>query len=228
MLCVFRLIFHRVLILLLSYTVLGTLYNRYVLQLRGFDQIPQFSIESMKYHSREAADWIKDIMSAYNIGGTGEILPYDSQGVGTTNPVSHHNQTSEEFNINQNNTLVRPQLSTPRSPPRSDMNPVSHHAQMQTEIQRSRSSVQVTPKTSPKQPHLQLSTRRVDLGSRGPTQEEREFLLGHDEEEDELKDKSTPITFTAAHLHAEDSVNATPQSDCGNANVAAIRGQGSK
>ena len=227
MFCVPRLIFHRVLILLLSYTVLGTLYNRYVLQLRGFDQIPQFSIESMKYHSRETADWIKDIMSAYNIGGTREILPHDSRGVGATNPVSHHNQTSEEFNINQNNTPFRPQLSTPGSPPRSDMNPVSHHAQVQTEIQRSRSSVQVPLKTSPKQSHPQFSSRRVDLGSRGPTQEEREFLLGHDEEEDELKDKSTPITFTA-HPHAEDSVNVTPQSDCGNANVAAIRGRNSK
>lgn len=40
----------------MTYTALGTLYNRYVLQLRGFDQIPQFSVESMKYHAREATD----------------------------------------------------------------------------------------------------------------------------------------------------------------------------
>ena len=176
----------------------------------------------MKYHSREAADWVKDIMSTYNIGGTQEILPHDPRGVGATNPVSHHNQTSEELNINQDNTLLRPQLSTPHLPPRSDMNPVSHHAQMQTKTQQSRSSGQVPPKTSLKQPYPQ--SRRADLGNRGPTQEEREFLLGHDEEE--LEDKLTPITFTAAHPHAEDLVNATPQPDCGNANMAAIRSRG--
>ncbi len=34
----------------MAYTVLGVLYNRFVLQLRGFDQIPQFSVESMNYH----------------------------------------------------------------------------------------------------------------------------------------------------------------------------------
>ncbi|KAJ3544610.1 hypothetical protein NMY22_g2724 [Coprinellus aureogranulatus] len=55
--------------LLAAYTVLGTLYNRYVLQLRGFDQIPQFSLESMKYHTSEAIDWLKDIAATLDIPG---------------------------------------------------------------------------------------------------------------------------------------------------------------
>lgn len=172
----------------------------------------------MKYHAREATNWVKDITSAYNVGGTRQILPYDSRGAGVTNPVSHHSQTSGELNINQNNTFIRPQVSTPRSPSRSGANPVSHHAQMQTEIQQSQSSAQAPPQTS----HNQLFTsRRVDLDNRGPTQEER-FLLEYDEE-GEPEDKSPPITPAAAPLHAEDSASATSRLDCGN---AASQGRG--
>lgn len=87
------------------YTVLGTLYNRYVLQLRGFDQIPQFSIESMKYHSSEALDWLKDIAANLDIpgnnntahsrsgsGGGGRPPWSASSGPRTPNPVSHQAQ----------------------------------------------------------------------------------------------------------------------------------------
>src|SRR5271154_2003082 len=96
------------LVLLMTYAVLGTLYNRYVLQLRGVDQIPQFSIESMRYHGSEALDWIKDIITGLDIGGRRSGgTPYGglpssglpsgglpSGGLRTPNPVSHHSQTS--------------------------------------------------------------------------------------------------------------------------------------
>ncbi|KIJ97047.1 hypothetical protein K443DRAFT_681833 [Laccaria amethystina LaAM-08-1] len=93
------------LVLLMTYTVLGTLYNRYVLQLRGFDQIPQFSVESMKYHGSEAWNWISDIISGLDIGGGGlnrpgptsastpSGLPFSANSIVTPNPVSHHAQT---------------------------------------------------------------------------------------------------------------------------------------
>ncbi|KAF5375607.1 hypothetical protein D9757_008549 [Collybiopsis confluens] len=55
-------------VLVMLYLVLGTLYNRYILNLRGFDQIPQFSLEAMKYHSREALDWFRDLMSQFYEG----------------------------------------------------------------------------------------------------------------------------------------------------------------
>ncbi|KAF5338304.1 hypothetical protein D9758_015747 [Tetrapyrgos nigripes] len=43
------------------YLTLGTLYHRYVLKLRGFDQVPQFSIQAARYHIRDMwdVDWRK-------------------------------------------------------------------------------------------------------------------------------------------------------------------------
>jgi cation-dependent mannose-6-phosphate receptor len=40
------------------YLIFGTIYDRYVLHLRGIDQIPQISIASMTY----PLDWLKDIV----------------------------------------------------------------------------------------------------------------------------------------------------------------------
>jgi hypothetical protein len=40
-----QLTFHKFSAFLMAYAVLGTLYNRYILRLRGVDQIPQFSIQ---------------------------------------------------------------------------------------------------------------------------------------------------------------------------------------
>ncbi|KAJ3571540.1 hypothetical protein NP233_g3690 [Leucocoprinus birnbaumii] len=222
--------------LLLTYTVLGTLYNRYVLQLRGYDQIPQFSIESMKYHASEAMDWIKDILAAYNLpGGSRGTLPYASRAPhSATNPVSHHTQASEELNINQNTTFVRPQAPNSRPPPRPDVNPVSHHAQMEAEIDQTRPSpLSLAPAPPPKQSLSQFTPRRVDLGSRGPTQEEREFIMGEEDAEEyewdgeEMDDKSTPVTSTARPSHAESSSPSGEPSQLnrGTANIAAIRGR---
>ncbi|KAF5343993.1 hypothetical protein D9758_012925 [Tetrapyrgos nigripes] len=49
-----------ILLLLTLYLTLGTLYNRYALKLRGFDQLPQFSIEGAKYHVQEMWDVARD------------------------------------------------------------------------------------------------------------------------------------------------------------------------
>jgi cation-dependent mannose-6-phosphate receptor len=46
--------------LVMLYLVCGTLYNRFVLNLSGFDQIPQFSWTSLKYHVSEAAGNIRE------------------------------------------------------------------------------------------------------------------------------------------------------------------------
>ncbi|KAF9447842.1 mannose 6-phosphate receptor domain-containing protein [Macrolepiota fuliginosa MF-IS2] len=205
------------LILLMTYTVLGTLYNRYVLQLRGFDQIPQFSIESMKYHAREAMDWIKDIMATYNVRPRGG-LPYTSRGSSATNPVSHHTQASEDLNINTNNNFVRPQPTFTRPASQANnTNPISHHTQTQVETPQNIPSASPPP-PPPKQSLPQFAPRRVDLGSRGPTKEEREFLLGDEDDEDdeegeELQVRPTPATSTEATPNREESTpgpSATP------------------
>ncbi|THU96288.1 mannose 6-phosphate receptor domain-containing protein [Dendrothele bispora CBS 962.96] len=65
------------LILLALYTTLGTLYNRYVLNLRGFDQLPQFSIEGIRYHTAEVFDFAKDSLRD---GGWREIVEKIKEG----------------------------------------------------------------------------------------------------------------------------------------------------
>lgn len=220
----------------MTYTVSGTLYNRYVLQLRGFDQIPQFSIESMKYHAREAIDWIKDILAAYNVGGNGGGLPYASR-TPAMNPVSHHTQASEEHNINTN-TFVRPQTHLTRPSSQRDTNPVSHHTQTQIEEGRADPSLNSPPPPPPKTSLSQFVPRRVDLGSRGPTRQEREFLLGdegdegdeeyEDEDEgEELQDKPTSATpsLTPSNVGGSSTPDASTTLNHGDTNIAASRGR---
>lgn len=138
----------------MTYTVLGTLYNRFVLQLRGFDQIPQFSIESMKYHAREAADWIKDMTASLDIGGRGNNQggghPRAPADLRTPNPFSHQSQVSGfggPEDIEEGASLagglkspagnfggfIRPGSATTRASAFSRMpatNPVSHQTQV--------------------------------------------------------------------------------------------------
>lgn len=214
----------------MTYTVLGTLYNRYVLQLRGFDQIPQFSIESMKYHAREAMDWIKDIMAAYNIGGAGSGLPYTSGRPQSTNPVSHHTQASEDLNINTSNNFVRPQPTFSRSASQPNTNPVSHHTQTRAETQQTQAfpNSPPPPPLPPKQSLPQFVPRRVDLGSRGPTKEEQEFFLDDEEEEgEELQQVKPPpsTSATTAPSNRGSIPNASVTSDPRGTNAADARSQ---
>ncbi|KAG6873074.1 hypothetical protein C0995_003382 [Termitomyces sp. Mi166 len=136
--------------LALLYLVAGTLYNRYVLRLQGSDQIPRFSLESMRYHASEAVDWFKDLTgigsSRYNYRMPEEglrtpfpgenTLPHSAQGTGGLNPVSHHTQVSNPESAgaspgSRGDAFVRPYTSrtTSASGKKPDINPVSHQAQ---------------------------------------------------------------------------------------------------
>ncbi|KAF8971884.1 mannose-6-phosphate receptor binding domain-containing protein [Flammula alnicola] len=204
------------LVVLMTYTVLGTLYNRYVLQLRGFDQIPQFSIESMKYHGQEAWDWIKDMAAALDIGGTGGraggYSGLSSSGPRTPNPVSHQSQVSgfgHADDVEEGGDLargvgggfIRPQLSKNRSATfqRVETNPISHQTQVNA-AQSLSFSASASPSPppglgqSPPQQNRQIpQTRRLGPDARGSTAEERDFMLGDDDEDaEELVDVKAP------------------------------------
>ncbi|KAG5220104.1 vacuolar sorting receptor [Salix suchowensis] len=153
------------LILVMIYLVVGTLHNRFVLQLQGFDQVPQFSITSMTYHARHAIDWLREAIA------TGSFhMPNPS----ATNPVSH-----------QSSVQGMPHPRHPRTTNRSgrpETNPFSHQSQvgLGSSAQLDSTKVQTLP---------QSQRRRFDLES-GGSQEEREHILGVDEglDEQELVD----------------------------------------
>lgn len=197
----------------MTYTVLGTLYNRFVLQLRGFDQIPQFSIESMKYHGREAWDWVRDMTAALDVGGSagrGGGQGYNgipSGGLHMPNPVSHHSQAAgfarnddPEENAPLNNSglggggadFIRPQPNRNRSAAfqRMEINPVSHQSQVAARAQSlsfspsSASSPPSAPAQSPPQQNRNTpQTRRFGSDARNSTPEEHDFMLGDDDED---------------------------------------------
>lgn len=215
---------HSFLSIVILYMVFGTLYNRYVLRLRGFDQIPQFSIASMKYHAYEALDWLKDIATGMHEGGrsiaahTGFSRPGSSStselGLGggngfshsNINPVSHQNQNpnlSREGSTRNGSSsgFVRPQSGTGLGPGkgrRGEINPVSHQAQSRMESGDS-------PLFQPAPPAKKEKSlpKPLELETTGSTKEEREFMLGDDEvdEGDDVVD-AFPKSRT---------VNATPQ-----------------
>ena len=213
-----RLTFHKFssLSLLMTYAVLGTLYNRYVLQLRGVDQIPQFSIESMRYHGGEAWDWIKDIISGLNIGGHrsggtsygGPPSGLPSGGPRMPNPVSHHSQNSgsgppDDLEENggpdksRNSGFIRSQQNKNRASPfqRLETNPVSHQSQV---FAGSLSFPAASPPPSQPQHHhdLPLQGHRLSTDRRGSTKEEQDFIPGDDEDDEELADLSMLVPDT--------------------------------
>ncbi|KAF9067193.1 hypothetical protein BDP27DRAFT_1267588 [Rhodocollybia butyracea] len=198
--------------LVMVYLVLGTLYNRYVLQLRGFDQIPQFSIEAMKYHGREGVDWFRDMMSQFYEGGQrhgwGGSVPRswgannaNSFGVGSqlpggggfrrpmprnnapTNPFSHQAQVDvgngespSNLPVEGADAGVRPSSEAP------DINPTSHHNQPT-----------VPP---PVQRPTPLPVKKFE--SAPSSREERTFMLGDDDEEDDVI--ATPMTAAVQRM----------------------------
>ena len=214
----------------MTYAVLGTLYNRYVLQLRGVDQIPQFSIESMRYHGCEAWDWIKDIISGLNIGGhrSGGI-PYGSRPSGLPsggprmpNPVSHHSQNSatgpsgpsDDLEVNgglnksSNVGFIRSQQSKNRGSPfqRLETNPVSHQSQIFAE---SLSFPAASPPPSHPQHHHDLPPHpQLSMNSRGSTKEEGDFIPGDDEDAEELLDVSMLVPHSPTTRPSETTSNA--------------------
>ena len=197
----------------MTYAVLGTLYNRYVLQLRGVDQIPQFSIESMRYHGSAALDWIKDIITGLDIGHRRGGTSYGglpSGGSRTPNPVSHHAQNSgsnlpedPEENGGPDKSggsgFIRPQKFKNKTSPfqRLETNPVSHQSQVIAQ------SLSFAAASSPPPSQSQYDThdippqgRRLATDRQGSTKEEPDFMLGNDEDAEELADVSTPVPYT--------------------------------
>ncbi len=170
----------------MTYTILGTLYNRFVLDLRGYDQIPQFSFESMKYHVKEGFEWTKDMAGILFVNFF-DRSPHSSMRSNhprTPNPVSHQAQVSgmgSNHDLEQGGSpadrsvFIRPDAShkSPVPPQRPLTNPVSHHTQ---------SLSQSLP--TPHQPTPQ-STREVitpPTGTHGASSgsTDREFILVDD------------------------------------------------
>ena len=220
----------------MTYAVLGTLYNRYVLQLRGVDQIPQFSIESMSYHGREAWDWIKDMISGLNIGGHrsggtpygGRPSGFPSGGPRTPNPVSHHSQNSgsgppddleENGGLDKSSSsgFIRPQQSKSRASPfqRLDINPVSHQSQVFAESLSFPTAS--SPQSQPQHHHdLLPQGHRLATDRRGSTNEEQNFVPGDDEDAEELVDVSMLVPHTPTPR-----VSPPPSESSSNADAAA-------
>lgn len=230
----------------MTYAVLGTLYNRYVLQLRGVDQIPQFSIESMRYHGSEAWDWTKDIISGLNIGGHrsggtpygGRPSGLPSGGSRMPNPVSHHSQNSgsgppddlEEnggLNKSSNNGFIRPQSKNGVSPfQRLEVNPVSHQSQVFAESL-SFSAASPPPSQPQHHPDLPPQGHRLATDRRDPTKEEQNFKLGDDEDAEELVDVSMLVPHTPTSRvspPSETSSNANTTASSADVAVAARGG----
>jgi hypothetical protein len=192
------------------YLVLGTLYNRYILQLRGFDQIPQFSLEAMKYHGREGVEWFRDVMSQLYEGGQrhgwGGSVPRswnannaDSFGVGSqlpggggfrrptprntasTNSFSHQAQV-DVGNGESPSNLTDEGAGVRPSSKAPDINPTSHHNQSA-----------VPP---PAQRPTPLPAKKFE--SVPSSREERTFMLGDDDEEDDVI--ATPRTAAVQRM----------------------------
>jgi len=197
-------VFNRSLVLLLTYTILGVLYNRFVLDLRGYDQIPQFSFESMKYHGMEAYEWTRDMIGimVLNLGSRDSGGGYSGPSSGnprTPNPVSHQAQVSgfggsEDVESGMgvgNGGFMRPQPGKNRAAAfqRHETNPVSHQSQVAQSLS---FSAPLPPQSMSPHPQDASSTRGPVAESRSSTKDEREFMLGDDEDAEELVDVKPP------------------------------------
>ncbi|KAG7447562.1 mannose 6-phosphate receptor domain-containing protein [Guyanagaster necrorhizus] len=202
-----------ILVLLMLYLTLGTLHNRYVLRLHGFDQIPQFNVDSMRYHLKEGLDLFKDWMAGMYEGGQGAGWSRSSQGgaggfSGRTNPVSHQSGVDTG---DGDGGFVRP----PRNGTAAKTNPVSHQSQVQ--------------KLS-SQPQPDLQSRQYQKKKEEGTAEERApFMLGEDDEDDDVTNAppTQPSSFTPAVSVAPLESTATsiqPAVESAN-NAAAFRGR---
>ncbi|KAF8915435.1 hypothetical protein CPB85DRAFT_1294455 [Mucidula mucida] len=149
-------------ILLMLYLTLGTVYNRFVLNLRGFDQIPSFSLEGFRYHASEALDWFRDTMSGLYEGGQGGRYELPR-----TNPVSH--QTGVDGG--ETGGFVRLGRNRPDAQPST--NPVSHQSQV--------NASQPRPPSTPPPPSPTTTIRPAPPSDK---EEERPFMVGDDDDDD--------------------------------------------
>lgn len=182
-----------VLVFLMLYLTLGTLHNRYVLRLRGFDQIPQFNIESMRYHLKEGIDLFKDWMAGMYEGGQGAGWTRPSQGGGfggRTNPVSHQSGVDAgDFDRG----FVRP----PRNGTAGRTNPISHQSQVHN------------PPPQP-QPDLQQHPKKKEEGT---TEERVPFMLGDDDDDEEELTKAPPHQSPTQPPSSTQAVALAPPSE---------------
>ncbi|KAE9403670.1 hypothetical protein BT96DRAFT_990100 [Gymnopus androsaceus JB14] len=224
----------QVTVLVLGYLICGTLYNRFVLQLRGFDQIPQFSIEGMKYHGREALDWFRDIMSqlyeggqrngwggsvprswsggsnATNGFGVGSRLP--PGGGGFRRPMPRTGGSAANSFSHQAQVDVGREPSNAPDAPSDGASGFARPSRGATNPISHQSQVNAVPQqTAPPPP------KKFESGS--STKEERAFMLGDDDaEEDDL--------VTPAPTPAPTTSSAVPPSDNAPEDAAQLRGRG--
>ncbi|KAF8079323.1 mannose-6-phosphate receptor binding domain-containing protein [Lyophyllum atratum] len=201
----FGFLFALLISLAVLYLVAGTIYNRFVLNLRGVDQIPKFSLESMRYHASEALDWIKDLVGGHGGGGGygrmntndfgapsagGGAFPSSAQSTGGINPVSHQAGTTPREGsegAGGGGGLVRPQHARTMSggARRTEINPVSHQALMSAQLGPAQPN-------APSQPPAAQPTRKEKHRPKGfdleSSMQEQEFMLGGDEDEDDVGD----------------------------------------
>jgi len=208
----------------MAYTVLGVLYNRYVLQLRGVDQIPQFSIESMKYHAGEAYDWFKDILAGYHASRQGGQNPYASVPPSAaprsaTNPVSHYTQSTEPTTPHTGDVessgssfpsgFIRPQAGKNRASAfqRYETNPVSH----QTQVNASLSFPSPLPSAS--SPAPPVPPKSPPTSQPVPTSDEQTYqafsLEDVDADAEELVDVQSSLPMQATPKSPQPTTSAT-------------------
>jgi cation-dependent mannose-6-phosphate receptor len=173
-------------------------------------------VESMKYHGREAYDWIKDMVATLDIGGPasrgagGSYSGLSSAGIPTTNPVSHQSRVFGAGDIQEEGGafgeggggFIRPQSSRTQSNSfrRFETNPVSHQTQVNAQTAQSLSfstSASHSPSPPIQSPYPESTIPQVRRSgppdSRGSTKDERDFMLGdEDEDAEELGDISVP------------------------------------
>ncbi|KAK1227748.1 hypothetical protein PQX77_009218 [Marasmius sp. AFHP31] len=189
-------------VVVMIYLLLGTLYNRYVLELRGFDQVPRFSIEAMKYHVGHGVDAFREWMTTRgyeggqrsfsgDFGNRGyERVPGGLEGGfgrprrSETNPVSH--QAGVDVGGGLDGGFVRPNPSSPRPqpppPPPQDTNPVSHHSQSQSQQQTEQAHQPPSQQNQNQQPPPPPQTQAPAAATQPP------FALEDDDEDEEEED----------------------------------------
>jgi hypothetical protein len=186
---------------LMLYIVLGTLYNRYVLQLRGFDQLPQFSAESARYHAVQAMDWVRSGYEGWQGRGSVSLRDHHHDhlnGPAARTPDRTSPAPGNEF-VRANNG-ARGSAAAGKQRAQPEPNPVSHFSQAQQQ-----------PSAGPAEPPTQSAPSRPKDIEMGSTKEEKSFLVGEDEDEDANEDITAAATASRAR-QVQGAATPTPAS----------------
>ncbi|TFL06415.1 hypothetical protein BDV98DRAFT_559373 [Pterulicium gracile] len=193
------------------YLVVGTLHNRFVLGLAGYDQIPQFSLSSMRYHATEAYQWLRDYASGYQRPAFAGASAYQAapnadeeaaaggfrrpsqQGNvhSAINPFSHQSQVSGGdlgSGGSQGGFTRASTAGKARAPNSVGTNPVSHQSQVIAEANAAARHQSSSPPSASSPQGLtgqRLQSRRLGEEKAPATKEEKEFMLGEDDDEED-------------------------------------------